>query len=130
MEHPNGARGLAGLVAVRDDPEPAARGFARLFALGAVSAVEGAPEGLTVATGLASAPILVTTPDAFARAWPEHDLDGTPRGAFAALRIRVGDAEAAREALRRGGVPHVGTERGASVGPRHAGGVVVDLAAA
>ena len=45
MEHPNGARGLAGIVAVRSDPEPAARAFARLFALGAVS------EGLGRARG-------------------------------------------------------------------------------
>ena len=126
MEHANGARGLAGIVAVRSDPEPAARAFARLFALGAVSE---APEGLVVATGLASAPILVVTPDAFAGLWPEHDLDATPREAFAALRVRVADAEAAREALRRGGVPHAETERGASVGPEHAGGVVVDLVA-
>ena len=125
MSHPNGARGLAGIVAVRSDPEPAARAFARLFALGAVSE---APEGLAVATGLASAPILVMTPDAFASAWPEHDLDATPRDAFAALRVRVGSAEAAREALRRGGMPHVETERGASVGPEHAGGVLMDLA--
>ena len=132
MEHANGARGLAGLVAVRSDPEPAARAFARLFALGAVSetpAMARGPEGLTVATGLASAPILVVTPEAFSKAWPEHDLADTPQGAFAALRVRVDDAEAAREALRRGGAPHVETERGASVGPRHAAGVVVDLVA-
>ena len=124
LEHPNTARSLASIVAVRDDPEPAARGFARLFALGAV---EEGPEGLIVVTGADSATITVMTPDAFAAAWPEHDLGATPRDAFAALRVHVASAERAGDALGRGGVPHAETARGVSVGPEHATGTVVEF---
>ena len=124
MEHPNRATGLAGVVAVAEDPEAAARRFARLFANGAI---EEGSEGFVVRTGEASAPIVVTTPGGFAEAWPNHDLGATPRGAFAALRVRVSDPAQARDALRRGGVLHHETARGISIGPEAAGGVVVEL---
>ena len=123
-EHPNGATGLAGVAAVADDPEAAARRAARLFAQGAV---EEGPEGFVVRTGEASAPLAFTTPQDFAEAWPDHDPGATPRGAFAALRVRVADPARARDALRRGGVAHRETARGVSVGPEAAGGVVVEL---
>ena len=67
------------------------------------------------------------TPEGFRDVWPDHDHGATPRGAFAALRIRVSDPARARDALRRGGVAHRETARGVAIGPEAAGGVVVDL---
>ena len=124
MEHANGAVGLAGLVMVSNDPEAAAQRLARLFALGEVGEEAG---GFVVRTGEASAPLVAMTPEAFGEAWPGHDPAATPRGAFAALRIRVADLDRARDALRRGGITGTETARGVSIDPQDTAGVVVEL---
>ena len=127
LEHPNGAVGLAAIVAVASEPESAARRFARLFATGAVERADG---GFVVRTGARSAPILVADPDGFARSHPGQDLAATPGDAFAAVHVRVADPGRTREALRRGGVPHSEGPSGLLVGPEAAGGTVLAFVAA
>ncbi len=123
MEHANGARGIAGLIAATEAPERAAAGFARLFAAGAMREVEG---GFEVATGARSAPILLLSPQAWADRYPAFDLAATPAGAFATIRIAA-DLDRARAALDAAGLAAVETPDGVAVGPQAASGTVLEF---
>jgi catechol 2,3-dioxygenase-like lactoylglutathione lyase family enzyme len=116
MEHANGATALAAIVATADDPAPLAEGFARLFAAGRVTPVEG---GLRVETG--SAPILVLTPAGTAARYPGFDTAATPANGFAALEL-VADVDKARSALGAAGRP---IPAGLAVAPHDATGTIL-----
>ncbi len=124
LEHENTACGLAGIVVLSDAPEADAGRFARLWADGKVTGTEG---GAVVDTGARSAPLLVLTEEAFAARYPGTDLAALPRGAFAALRVKVRDMAAAKAVLNGAGVPWADTGDGIFVGPGQAAGTVVEF---
>lgn len=127
LDHPNGAEGLAAIVAGTEDPDAAARAFSRLFAAGKVSAIKG---GARVETGERSAPLEFLTREALTARYPDFDMTATPRNAYAALRIRVSDMSRARAALAKGGVMPVETPAGLAVGPKAASGAVIEFVSA
>lgn len=128
LEHPNGAQGIAGVVAGCDDPEGAAAGFARLFANGEVRHIDG---GFAVSTGIAggpaSAPLEFLTRAGLAAAYPEVDFSLTPQGAFAVLRVDTPDLKAVHAILDQAEIRFTETPRGVAVGPREACGTVVEF---
>lgn len=124
LEHANGAVGLAGLVAGHDAPDRLAARFARLFAAGTVTGVDG---GARVETGADSAPILVLTHEALARHFAAFDLGSIPASAFAGLRIAVRDLERVRCLLDQHEVRVHETPAGLAIGPAHASGVVLEF---
>jgi hypothetical protein len=121
MEHANGATALAAIVATTDDPATLAEGFARLFATGEVTPIEG---GLRVETG--SAAILVLTPAATRARYPGFDPSATPANGFTALEL-VADLGKARTALGTAGRSIPG---GIAVAPRVATGAILAFVAA
>lgn len=125
--HANGARALAGIVAVTDAPEAEAQAFARLYAAGVVTAITG---GFKVTTGPDSAPILLLTPAAASARWSPEAVAGTPAGGFAALRIAVANAAAARAVIEGAGVHVHSGPGGFWVGPLDAAGAIVEFATA
>ena len=124
--HANTARGLAGIVAVSDDPEQAAGRYARLFAAGQVTPADG---GWLVATGADSAPILCLSPAAAAARWSAAALAATPRSAFAAMRVAVRDLSAARAAVAAGGIATHDLPGGFWVAPADTSGVILEFVA-
>jgi hypothetical protein len=118
--HLNGARSLAALALVADDPRDAAAPFERLFGTAAVSI----DEGLLVATG--DAPIAVSTPRALARRLPNVWITGRPGPAMAVLFVHVADREAVAALLARNGVDALRMPDGSvAVGAMAAHGVAV-----
>ena len=120
QSHALGATGLAALAVVVEDPEPAARAYARLFA----ATPRHIEEGLLVETG--------TAPIALATRWKlGHRLHGVAlplrsRPLVAALFIRVADRARAAQALRKGGFSPVALADGSyAVGADHAHGVAL-----
>ncbi|ORE93573.1 hypothetical protein ATO13_12886 [Stappia sp. 22II-S9-Z10] len=126
LNHPNTASGLAAILTVADDPAGDAAGFARLWAAGAVSEADGI---FTVATGANSADLLVMAPERMAALYPGIDLSGTAKGAFTAMRLKVGDIGAAAGCLAATGVTAHQTALGIAVDPADACGLVVEFAA-
>lgn len=124
IQHANGARGLAGILAAVDAPQSAADGFARLFAAGSVTKVDG---GLKVATGPRSAPLTLLTPAALAARYPRFDLDATPIDAFAILQIEAPDQGRVRSALDASGITPVETAGGLAIGPEQASGALLEF---
>lgn len=124
MEHENGARGLAGMIAAVAAPEAVAGRYARLFAQGAVEPAQG---GFMVRTG--SAPLHFLEEAALAARYPGLDTGATPRGAFAALQIAVAETGPARAVLEAAGIPFVRTAGGIAVDPAHASGTVLEFVA-
>ncbi|EPX78593.1 VOC family protein [Litoreibacter arenae] len=124
LDHPNTARGLAGIVARSDTPEADAKAFARLWADGAVQPTEG---GAIVSTGSNSAPLTLLSPDAFNQRYTGLDTNALPRGAFGVLQVNVGDEDTLLSVLDRANVPTTRTSRGVAVGPAHAAGTIVEF---
>lgn len=126
MEHPNGARALAGIVVATATPMDTARAYARLFAEGRL--VETGAR-VRVATGDRSAAIICMTPDAALARYAPLGRDAILRGDFAALQIAVADLAAARSCLKAEGVAfHEGIEgRSLFVSPADAGGNVMEF---
>lgn len=122
--HPNGAKGLAGIVAAADDPERMAGGFARLFAAGEVRAVEG---GYSVATGPASAAILCLSRTAAAARYSAPAVAATPATGFAALQVAVAHPDRARAAVREAGVTVHEKDGSFWVAPQDAGGSIIEF---
>jgi hypothetical protein len=116
MAHPNGATALGAVIAVSEDPADTAARFARLYAAGAVSDIEG---GKRVETG--TAPILVLTQDGAAARYPGIALGDAATGVFAALEV-VADMNKAAAAL--GDLAHA-VPHGLAVAPSLATGAVV-----
>jgi hypothetical protein len=121
MRHANGARALAEVLMVADDPAATAAAYARIFDRGSQQ-IAG---GVAVATG--TAPLVVLTPRALAERYPDAGVGAIPSPAIAGFVITVGDREKARAALAAGGAKF--TEAGTSlvVGPSAARGAVVEL---
>ncbi|MEM8665110.1 MAG: VOC family protein, partial [Pseudomonadota bacterium] len=124
LTHKNGAAGLAGVVAVADDPAALGEQFARLYAAGAVHAIDG---GVQVETGENSAPILVLTQDALAAAYPGIDVSGLPQAGFAAMRVFTSDMDAAQSVLADAGIATTRTAEGIAVAPADASGMVLEF---
>lgn len=122
LKHPNGAIGLAGLIASVDGAQGAAEGYARLFAAGKVVPVE---DGWQVETG--SAPITFLPPDAIRARYEGIDFSKTPKGAFAVLQIVVEDLPRAKDTLSKANVTILATARGIAVPPQEASGAVVEF---
>lgn len=130
QSHANGARALAEIVVVSDDPGQAAKRYARLFATGQVTQAQ---EGNLVATGPDSAAILCLAPATAAARWSAEALAATPSSGFAAMRVAVRDLERARAAVTDGGVAiqegvHNGVE-GFWIAPADTQGVILEFVA-
>lgn len=122
LEHPNGAMGLAGMIASVVDTQNAAEAYGRLFAAGKVSPIEG---GSQVETG--SAPITFLSPEALNAHYEGIDFGKTPKGAFAVLQIAVDDLRKTQEVLSGAGVTTFATAEGLAVPPQEASGAVVEF---
>lgn len=109
QRHPNGARALASVSLVSDEPADTVR---RLQALG-VSMADGAIE--------------VLTPLESRRRWPGMLLPPSP--CIAALRIEVADIDVARATCEQSGVAmHAPTAGSFRIAPEDAGGAVLEFA--
>lgn len=124
MAHANGARALAGAVAISPDPKTAAQDYARLFAAGAVSQIPG---GWQAGTG--SIPIAFLTSEAAAERYKGLDLSLTPGGAFAVLQIAVDNLDIAKDVLAANGIDVHATASGIAVDPSSASGAVIEFVA-
>lgn len=126
MHHANGAKALAAVIVSARNGSASELGaaFSRLFADGSVESADG---GVRVATGEASAAILVLSDEALAARYGALDLSALPRGGYAAIRIAVGDLEDTRQCLSRAGVGAVTTPGGLAVGPGEACGAIVEF---
>lgn len=120
LSHPVGARGIAALAVVADDPSASVVNYAKVFDERPIPI----DEGLLVQTG--TAPIALAT-----RGRIGHRLQGValplrPRPFVAALFIHVEDRARAADALRRGGFSPVALKDGSyAVGAGEAHGVAV-----
>lgn len=122
LTHRNGAKALAGAVAAPADPEQAANGYARLFAAGEVSEVEG---GWQVSTG--SAPLTFLSQQALAQRYEGVDLSATPGSAFAVLQIAVDGLDKVQRVLDEEGISAVRTGSGIVVAPADASGAGIEF---
>lgn len=125
MTHPNGATALAGILAAHDDPEAAAKAYARFFAAGKTVAVAG---GCEVVTG--SIPVTFLTAAELSSHYAGLHVGRTPRHAFAVLQIAVRDLDATRALLSQKTVETHATAGGFAVDPAFASGAVIEFVAA
>lgn len=124
LDHANTACGLEAILAISDAPSADGSGFARLWADGRVDAGD---DSVSVHTGPDSAPLILMKQEAFARAYPGIDAAHLPRGAYAGLRIKVGDMEAVRKCLDAAGIGGVATARGIAVSPADTCGALIEF---
>lgn len=124
LSHANGATGLAGIVAISDDPKSEAARFARLWKDGEVVADM---EETRVLTGPDSAPLILQTPEQIAASYLGVDFTGTPAGVFAVLRIATNNMEIARTHIESAGIHPVNTANGFAVPAEHASGCVLEF---
>ena len=123
LEHPNGARGIAAMTGVVDDP-PALRAAAdRLFGDGAATLTDNT---LTVLTG--DSALLFVRPDDVEVMHPEVAPASLTTPTLLALRFRVSDSGQVGMALGANKVPFAaGMDGVLRVAPDHANGVVVEF---
>lgn len=120
LSHPVGARGIAALAVVADDPSASVANYAKVFDERPIPI----DEGLLVRTG--SAPIVLATRGRIGRRLQGVALPLRPRPFVAALFIHVEDRAGAADALRRGGFSPVALEDGSyAIGADEAHGVAV-----
>lgn len=124
IDHANTACGLGGILALSQDPVEDATRFARLWANGQVSEQAG---GARIETGPNSAPLVLMSKAALTERFPGVDIDATPKGAFAALQIRVKDMQAVRDCLDRAGVSATPTRTGLAVPADKASGAILEF---
>lgn len=118
--HANGAREIAALAVIAEDPASAAASYARL--LGAKP--QPIAEGLLVHTG--SAPIAVASRWKLGHRLQGAGLPPRPRPLVAALFVRVADRARAAAVLRRNGIAPIALADGSfAVGAQDAHGVAV-----
>lgn len=123
--HPNGARALAGIVALANDTAALAARFARLFAAGQVRQIAG---GHAVETGANSARILCLTPGQAAAQYSDEAVADTPARGFAAVQIAVTDPAETAALLRKAGLqPQQGADGSVWVGPGDGAGSIVEF---
>lgn len=126
IEHANGANGLSAIIAVSDEPETAARGFARLYAEGKATAEDGA---WRVYTGPRSAEILVYGRAQAEQLYGADVINKTSSEAFSGLRIRVADIETVRAVLKDNKVAYTQTASSIVVSPDDANGTILEFTA-
>lgn len=127
LSHANGATGLAGIVAISDDPQSEATRFARLWKDGEV--ISDLNE-TRVLTGADSAPLILQTPEQIAAGYIGVDFTGTPAGAFAIVRITTNSMEKARAHIEAEGIQPINTANGFAVPAEYASGCVVEFVSA
>lgn len=127
LDHANGGKGLSAIVALSANPAATAERFARLYADGKVTVKDG--DEASVATGKASAEIIVLSPQRAAEYYPNVDFTATPSAAFAGLRIRTGSLDQAKAALNAGGIAWIETPFGIGVAPDQASGTLLEFVA-
>ena len=99
LAHANGARALAGVTTVVDDPPALAAAYAVLLGPGAVTRTD---DLLTVRAGAMS--LVFATPGDFARLYPDADPGDSALPRIAAMTVTVDDIGQAAEALAANGV--------------------------
>ncbi len=126
QRHPNGARGVAGLVIVHDDPESASAGYARLLGR---AAIHPHPGGLEL--DLRGTRLLLVRPEfAAARLGQQLDLPAD-RTRPLGISLGVGDLATTRRVLAANEVPFAPFGRTSIlVGPTFARGVYLEFLAA
>jgi len=124
LSHPNGACGLAEILACTADPAGSAVKLARLYAFGAVAEIDG---GCRVTTGPNSAPITCLTADALAARYPGFDLSGLPAEGFAGLAVYSGDLDLTATCLTGNGHAPVGTADGIALPPDLCAGAILEF---
>jgi hypothetical protein len=124
LTHANTACGLGAILAISQDPAQDAKRFTRLWADSAVVPMAG---GCLVETGVQSAPLILLERVAMMNLYPGIDLSLTPAGAYACLRIKVADPDAAAHCLKEAGIAAIQTEQGLAVAPQDASGVIVEF---
>ncbi len=124
LSHPNTACGLDAILAISEAPADDAARLARLWAAGEVTEQDGWHK---VHTGPQSAHVLLAAQDGVARAYPDFDLAKTAKGAFAGLRVKVGDLEKVRDCLADANIPGFKTASGIAVAPEYAAGVILEF---
>ena len=124
IEHENGATGLSAISVVSAEPEMTARGFARLYAEGKVTA-----EAATwrVLTGSNSADILVYDRDQAEKIYGKAAVSQTPDAAFSGLRISVYELNKTRAVLDAKGVDYNLQRQSIVVIPANAHGVILEF---
>jgi hypothetical protein len=125
LDHPNGARGIASVTAVVEDPAAVYPIMAKVF--GSASLTE-TDDTLAIHTG--TAVLMFATPDDLDMLHPELDaswIEGEPM--LAALTVLVGDLAATAAVLEANRVPHRRLPGGTiGVAPAHAHGVMLEFA--
>ncbi|MEZ2126944.1 MULTISPECIES: VOC family protein [unclassified Sinorhizobium] len=123
--HENGAIALGGIIGISSDPRATAEVYARFYAEGRVIPAEG---GFRVDTGKNSAPLLFLERKSAEHLFAGQNLDATPRGGYAALRIIVDAVDKTKRVLAAPDVPFVLTERrSVIVGPEFTSGTIIEF---
>ena len=122
LDHPNGARRVAGLVSVAREPESALEAWSRLF-----ENVTAGPGG--VRAGVGEGWLLLLTPEALQERYPGVELPpAADWPGLVSTVIEVADLNQTRDFLRAQGV---GAEPGGRLvaPPEHAGGALLEFIA-
>jgi hypothetical protein len=124
-EQPNGARGIAEVAGMAEDPEALANAYGRIFA----SRLQYDGENVVIDAG--GARITFCPPAAFAERFAPFGQElGAAASRLAALRLRTGSLERAQAVLSAHGVRHGATAHGTIlVAPDEACGTVLEFAA-
>ncbi|TCO70090.1 VOC family protein [Rhodovulum euryhalinum] len=124
LTHPNGACGLAEILARTADPDANGTKLARLFAAGRVTGIAG---GCRVETGSHSAPITCLTEAALAARFPGLDLAALPAEGFAGVSLHTADPGQTRAWLEANGLSVVETADGIALPPSVCAGAVLEF---
>ena len=126
MVHANTAMGISALKAVSHTPRDDAGKFARFWKDAVVAFEEG---GASVGTGARSARLYLKKRAALQESYPADWLEGTARGGYAVLQVRVRSMDEALACLKRAGITASATADGHAVAPDLAGGVILEFVA-
>ena len=125
LVHPNGARGLAGVTTVIDDPPALAAAYSKLLGAGAVTQTDGM---LTARAGPMS--LVFATPADFTKLYPDCDLGDSALPRTAAMTVTVDDIGQTAEALSANGVACARDgDRAITVLPENACGTLLEFVA-
>ncbi len=124
LQHANTACGLDAIIALSARPEADATAFARLWADGKM--VQGRL-GVTVETGVNSAPLVLMREQEMTAHYPGADLSRIAQKAFAGLRVKVADLDTARDCLGNAGIAAIETPDGVAVPPECGCGAIVEF---
>jgi len=119
QKHANSATGVAGIVAVANDPDQH-RGFMQTFSAGEARPMEG---GFIIDTPRGT--IEMTTPDAFLRRFGVAAPDVSRGARLAAVRFAVADASLVQNAPELASIAGIYAENKAIIGANDAMGAVI-----